>query len=124
MADTYLITAPILENPWARLVAIAIAYAIGIALSGHVVRKFVKVPEANGKSGSVIGKCENIIAITFILLQQETGLALIFAAKSLVRGHNAGESDEQASYYLGGTLVNLVWSVAVAVVARAFVIGL
>jgi len=63
----------------------------------------------------VIGKCENILALSFILAGEATGLALIFAAKSIVRKE---EIQKNPSYYLGGTLVNLVWSVLMGFAIR------
>jgi hypothetical protein len=66
--------------------------------------------------GAVIGKCENILSLTFILAGEATGLALIFAAKSIVR---KDEIQKNPSYYLGGTLVNLVWAVLVGFAMRA-----
>lgn len=62
-------------------------------------------------TGFVIGICENFLILTFMVLHEFTGLALIFAAKGLIR---KGEGDEKkANYYLVGTLVNFTYSVFV-----------
>ena len=122
----------LIVHPFWRVVVIALAYTITIGLSGPVVRYFVTIPNSNNESdknsiatsGSIIGKCENIITITFVLMRAETGLALIFAAKSLVRSEKIAGTATDASYYLGGTLVNFAWSLLVAVIARVLVMGI
>ncbi len=55
------------------------------------------------KDGYIIGKCENIIILSFILSGEVTGLALIFAAKNLVRQKDINDN---AGYFLVGTMVN------------------
>ena len=67
------------------------------------------------KAGWIIGKCENFITVTCIVFGEITGLAIIFAAKSMVRSATQDGND----YYLVGTLVNLVWGVVVGCAARA-----
>ena len=98
------------------LVTIA-GYVITISCSGKIVKLFIgPSPEKNIDSsnklkfdlGAIIGKCENLLTITFILANELTGLALIFAAKSIFR---AEESKKDPRYYLGGTLVNFCFSV-------------
>ncbi len=102
---------------WPVIILVTGGYALTLLLSGVWVRFFCSRPRktAGPKEGrprfepsTVIGKCENILALTFILAGETTGLALIFAAKSLVR---SDKIREEAGFYLGGTLVNLVWSV-------------
>jgi len=110
---------------------IAAAYLVTLATSGLVVRLVAGNPQAAAtddaagarrrRQGLIIGKCENVIAVTFILAGQETGLALIFAAKSIVRRDDIKRDPD---YYLGGTLVNLVWSLILAFSARVLVAGL
>ena len=85
--------APLVESWWAIGLIVAAGYALCLSLSGPIVRFFVSLPDelANSRKGmrfdigALIGKCENILTITFVLAGAETGLALIFAAKSLVR---------------------------------------
>jgi len=112
-----------------RISIILLGYLLTLALSGVMVRHFTQ--SAPGEPASekpqsaqkkprfdpsiVIGKCENLLAVTFILSNQVMGLALIFAAKSLVR-RDAIEKD--AGYYLGGTFVNLTWSVLMGYLTR------
>jgi len=122
---------PLVTDLWARAAVIFAAYALTLGLSGVLVRFIVlprgmkaPKPPPDGPrfdTSTVIGKCENIIAVTFVLLGQETGLALIFAAKSLVR---SDQIKENPGFFLGGTLVNLVWALIVAVSARAIAFGI
>lgn len=102
--------------------AVGVVYLATLLGSGWVVRiALAMLPEKVGNNpeamaaGVIIGKCENLIAVTCVLADQLTGLALIFAAKSLVR--NSGESVKD-DYYLCGTLVNLVWSIGMGYVAK------
>jgi len=122
---------PIVTEPREALLVIAAAYLVTLATSGLVVRLVAGNPQAAAtddaagarrrRQGLIIGKCENVIAVTFILAGQETGLALIFAAKSIVRRDDIKRDPD---YYLGGTLVNLVWSLILAFSARVLVAGL
>ena len=135
LADTGHRDPPLVETTWLRLVVIVIAYVLTLGLSGVILRLFSSVvlpgdskpaqPTSQQqrilRQGMIIGKCENIIAVTLILLGQETGLALIFTAKALVRKENI-QSDP--GYYLGGTLVNFVWALIVSFVARLLIFGL
>ena len=80
------------------------------------------VSDGPGFNTSVlIGKCENILTVTLALLGEETALALIFTAKSFARKE---EIERDPGFYLGGTLVNLVWGIVVAGLARWLVRGL
>lgn len=112
----------ILELP--DLIIAAVGMSTTLLLSGSVVRVFLKrLPDQKPRvdrspaAGAIIGKCENMIAFTCVIADQLTGLAIIFAAKSLVR--NSGESRDD-DYYLCGTMVNLVWSLSMAYLTRYF----
>jgi hypothetical protein len=108
-----------------------VAYVIAVLYSGAVVRFFIlprgapkPVPQSPQTSrfdiSTLIGKCENIIAVTCILGGEVGGLALVFAAKSWVR---AKEIEKNPTFYLGGTLINLTWSMAIGGIARLLVAG-
>jgi hypothetical protein len=56
----------------------------------------------------LIGKCENILAITLVLAGAYTALGLLFTAKTIVR---AEDMRGHPKYYLGGSLVNITYSV-------------
>lgn len=72
-------------------------------------------------TGRIIGKCENILVVTLVLFNQFPALAIIFAAKGIVRQRDI---TRDPNYYLGGTLVNFTWSVLVAGIARTICFGL
>jgi hypothetical protein len=115
---------------WAQLILLALGYVLTLGLSGYVVRYFVSQQGATGKEptdgnrrfdpGAVIGKSENLITLTLILLGEYAGLAIIFAAKSIVRRKDI---EENASWYLGGTLINLVFSAFIALLMRILIFG-
>jgi hypothetical protein len=122
---------PVVEKTWLKLLILAAAYVITLAFSGSIVGYFVSGPsssDSNEPSSSkslsrisrVIGKCENIITVTLVLAGAETGLALIFAAKALVRNDDI---KQDPGYFLGGTLVNLVWAMSVSFTARVLIAG-
>ena len=131
-ATSPLIFAPVVTSPLGKGIVIVLAYAITLAFSGKVVTYFVlprkrtarRAPDAEGPrfdTSVLIGKCENILTVTLVLLGEETGLALIFTAKSFVRKE---EIERDPGFFLGGTLVNLVWGIVVAGIARWLVRGL
>ena len=101
-------------------IAVVVAgYAITLLCSGYIVRFFTPPPPAAEEKArtrhqgrfdpsTVIGKSENILAVTLVLAGEVTGLALLFAAKSRVRKEDIRKNSQ---CYLGGMLVNLTWSV-------------
>ena len=126
-------------DDWYRLLVIVVGYALTMLLSGYIVRLFAGSPPPSPPqtdqtdspspgsetdtpdvrkatlSGAVIGKCENFLALTFVLSGQLTALALVFTAKSIVR-LDVIKKDPQ--YYLGGTLVNLCFSILMGYLIR------
>ena len=131
VATAPMIFEPVLRSVWAKAIVIVAAYVITLTLSGKVVAYFVlprkraarPAPDPDGprfNTSALIGKCENILTVTLVLLGQETGLALIFTAKSFVRKE---EIERNPGFFLGGTLVNLVWGLVVAGLARWLVRG-
>lgn len=86
--------------------------------SGRVVRWGLskageEEPEEESDTGTVIGKAENILILTLILVEAYTALGVIFAAKSIVRAEDTNSED--TSYYLTGTIVNFTYSVLVGI---------
>jgi len=138
-AKTSLILPPLTESTCLKVLAICIAYVVTLVLSTPIVTKFVSAqPSESERSenqsenqahateerrylGNIIGKCENIIIVTLVLVHAETALALIFAAKALVRRQDI---EQDPGYFLGGTLINFVWSLGVAMIARVLIAGL
>lgn len=130
-SETAYLIPPLVETPWGRIAVVLGAYVLTLALSGVLVRLIVTPavaadgetaagPKRRLSPGTVIGKCENIITVTLVLANQATGLAVIFAAKSLVRQE---EIRRDAAYFLGGTLVNFSWGLLVASIARIAIFG-
>jgi hypothetical protein len=128
---TFLLTPPLVTGLGSKLAIVAAAYVLTLSLSGVVVRYFIlprkltsvlKDPEGPRFSASVvIGKCENLLALTFVLTGEQTGMALIFAAKALVR---AKDIEKNPGFYLGGMLVNLIWSLLIGSIARILIAGI
>lgn len=109
-----------------KLTILVLGYLITLATSGVVVHFFVgkrekgysakaSPPAGRRDLGMIIGKCENLLAISFIIAGEFTALALIFAAKSIVRMEDIKEDPE---YYLGGTIVNFTYSVLAGLVIK------
>lgn len=96
------------------------AYPVVLVTSTFVVQAILRrvgrdqqaLDPATRDTGSVIGKLENLLVLTFIFAKAYTALALVFAAKSLVRIEDT--ESEDSTYYLAGTLANFTWSVIVA----------
>lgn len=68
--------------------------------------------------GRIIGKCENVLVVTFVVAGAFTALALVFGAKSIVRRE---DMQNNSKYYLAGTLVNFTYSLLVGGVLRLVV---
>lgn len=121
---------PLIDDPWWTLLVIIATYWTVLATSGHVVRRALNVPppkpsEENEpprlRAGRLIGKCENLLVVTLVLLEQFSALAIIFTAKSLARKE---EIQKDPEFFLGGTLVNVVYSAMMALVARILLTGI
>lgn len=63
------------------------------------------------RDGYLIGKCENTIIFAMVLADAFTGLALVFAAKNLVRKE---EIQQNSSFFLVGTMVNFTVTLVIA----------
>lgn len=74
-----------------------------------------KTDEKIIRDGYIIGKCENIIILTFVLAGEVTGLALIFAAKSLARQKDINDN---AGFFLAGTMVNFTATLVLAFIIK------
>lgn len=105
------------------LVVIA-GYLFSFLTSTWIVRwsfHFVdpKIPEKVTKkvvdTGFIVGKCENFLIISFILVKAYTTLGLIFTAKTIVR---LKKMEEYPEYYLTGTMVNFSFSVLIGFVVQ------
>ncbi len=72
-------------------------------------------PQVRRGTGALIGKCENIIVFVFVLLNQHTAWAILFTAKALVRKEDIRKD---SLYFLAGMLVNVTYSLVVAVLVQ------
>ena len=63
----------------------------------------------------MVGKCENILIMTFILFNEYTALAIVFAAKAIVRREDMSKN---SLFFLAGTMVNVTYSVMFGIMIR------
>src|SRR3990172_12147664 len=61
-------------------------------------------------TGFVVGKCENLLIMTFMFLNAYTALALIFAAKTIVRREDMSKN---SLFFLAGTMINVTYSIMI-----------
>ena len=71
------------------------------------------------KIGFIVGRCENILILTFILLNQVTALVVIIGIKGLVRREDI---EKEPGYYLVGTIVNLTLSILLGLLIKALLL--
>jgi len=93
-------------------------------LVNYILSKILNVP-LNTKitkevidTGFVVGKCENLLILTFMLLGAYTALALIFAAKTIVRSE---DMKKNSLFFLSGTMINVTYSVIIGLIIKALV---
>lgn len=105
------------------LLVVVGSYAFLLATSGVVVTRMLAsatdYEEPSGRErdiGFIVGKAENVLVLTFMLLGAYTALAVVFAAKSIVRRE---DMKNNSLYYLAGTVVNFTFSILVGAVVRA-----
>lgn len=68
--------------------------------------------------GLWIGLCEFVLILSFVFVEEYTAIAIIFAAKELVR---AEDIKKNPSYYLLGTLLNVTLSILSAIIIKQIV---
>ncbi|MDL1969984.1 MAG: hypothetical protein LWW94_03225 [Candidatus Desulfofervidaceae bacterium] len=110
---------------WVNLAIVLSGYVLLLFTSGKIVNcvlyKVSHIPIAQkiGKetrdTGFVIGKCENLLILTFMLLGAYTALALIFTAKTVIRKEDIHKN---SLYFLAGTMVNLTYSVLIGIIVK------
>lgn len=127
---------PVVDGWAAQVAVLAVALLVTVVGSELLLRWFVRTcvtlpppsaepaagpsPTDEKGAGRVIGKCENLLVFVFVQLGSFDGLGLVLAAKSIARMEAIKKN---ASYYLGGTLVNFTWSLVIALLARLLVFG-
>ncbi|MFH1864567.1 MAG: hypothetical protein ABIK85_01665 [Candidatus Eisenbacteria bacterium] len=71
--------------------------------------------EWGGLGVAVVGKCENILIVALVLSGAYTALSVIFAAKAFVRREDMSSN---SLYFLAGTMVNVTYSLLVALALK------
>lgn len=110
-----------------RLWLIILAYylvtgPLGIAI-GYATSRWQKEAgmDAGGlkKAGLWIGRCERVLVLTFIILQQYTALGFLMAAKSILRfGDGEERHQKKTEYILVGTLLSFASAAIIGVIVN------
>ena len=116
---------------WIVVTILVGGYLILLGTSGIVVNyilsKISKEPISQkiGKevrdTGFVIGKCENLLILTFMLLDAYTALAVIFAAKAIVRKEDMSKN---TLFFLAGTMINVTYSIIIGLVIKILIVSI
>jgi hypothetical protein len=116
----------------ADYITIVLVFVLVLFTSGPVIRLVLRsvvhknleeVAEADHPAelekrldiGQIIGKCENIIILCFIILEAYTAIGLVVTAKTIVRKE---EIEKNSMYFLAGTLINVSYSVLMGFILR------
>lgn len=78
-------------------------------------KETIAAKRRRNKIGFIIGRCENILILTFIILSEFTALMIIIGVKGLVRGKDI---EDRPGYYLVGTLVNVTISILLSILVK------
>lgn len=117
---------------WISYIVMAVAFALLLLTSGKVISLVLKTitkknlaeaanddrpPEVAERIavGNIIGKCENILILVFVILEAYTAIAIVITAKTMVRKE---EIEKNSMYFLAGTLINVSYSVLVGFVLK------
>lgn len=65
-------------------------------------------------TGFVIGKCENLLILTFMLLDAYIALALVFSAKAI----RSSEMSKSPLFFFVGTMINVTYSIMIGFVIK------
>lgn len=99
-----------------------------LGTSGKVVNYILSIISAKPMSsiiskevrdtGFVVGKCENLLIMTFMFLEAYTALALVFAAKTMVRREDMSKN---SLFFLAGTMINVTYSIMAGMVVKLII---
>jgi hypothetical protein len=126
MPDIDLISAitAIFNNP--VILTIILAYLFVIWPAGYLIAKITKPWQEQFDSikglqdaGRWIGMIERILILTFVLINQFTGIGFLIAAKSILRFSDIknAEDRKEAEYILLGTMVSFIFAIFVGLLA-------
>lgn len=106
--------------PVAELVVWAVAYALALVGSGPFVRHLLgqagyEIPPEETNPGCVVGKLEDVLVVSLVIVEAYTALAVVFAARGIARVAKGSDRD---TYFVVGTVANFTWALLVALAAR------
>jgi len=113
-----------LINP--AILIIILMYIFVVWPAGYLIAKITKpwqeqlVPGKGLKdAGRWIGMIERILILTFVLINQFTGIGFLIAAKSILRFSDIKNSDDrkEAEYILLGTMVSFIVAIFAGLIA-------
>ena len=70
-------------------------------------------------TGTIVGKCENLLIFIFMILQAYTALGIIFAAKAIVRSEDM--KGKKSLYFLAGIMVNVTYSIVLGLIVKVII---
>ncbi len=104
------------------------SYIILLGTSGNLVNYIIsrissepvtnKISKVIRDTGFVIGKCENLLILTFMILEAYTALALVFAAKAIVRREDMSKN---TLFFLAGTMINVTYSIMIGLMLKIII---
>lgn len=113
---------------WVDIAILISGYVILLGTSGILVNFILdKISKKHiiqnmGKdardTGFVVGKCENILILTFMFLDAYTALALIFAAKAIARREDMSKN---SLFFLAGTMINVTYSIIFGLIIKIII---
>lgn len=103
-----------------KILIIILGYIILLGTSGILLNTIFsliskkpmiqRVKKEELDTGFIVGKCENILILTFMLLNAFIALAVVFAAKAIVRREDMSKN---SLFFLAGTMINVTYSLIV-----------
>ncbi len=117
---------------WISYIIIAAAFVLLVTTSGRVInfvlqqvahKPLEEVANEDAPAevqkrleiGGIIGKCENILILAFLILEAYTAIAIVVTAKTMVRKE---EIEKNSMYFLAGTLINVSYSVLMGFILK------
>ncbi|HPJ30225.1 MAG TPA: hypothetical protein PLZ42_02410 [Methanothrix sp.] len=107
---------------------VSAGYLLLMATSGKLIYSILgyisngtihqKIGKEARDTGFVIGKCENLLILTFMLVDAYIALSLIFAGKAVVREEDINKN---SLYYLTGTIINVTYSIMVGFIIKIII---
>jgi len=111
-----------------EVVILIAGYVVLLVTSGIVVNYILsristvpmskKIDKEVRDTGFVVGKCENLLILTFMVLEAYTALALIFAAKAIVRREDMSKN---SLFFLAGTMINVTYSIMIGLIVKILI---